>query len=222
MSKIVCWALAFLLLMSSPCSYSAETATHVAPDVTIFVYDYALVSPETLSAAEDDARKAFRKGGIDTEWITCLPKRPDRNLQPCSVVDTTHLMVKILPHAMRVADRARIDVLGNAPLDQKGSGFYAYVFYDRVQSVAQEHRLGHNLLGHVMAHEIAHLLLESRSHAVSGIMSSHLGCDEWRRISEGTMFFTAGESRALREHVQRRQMSAASVTRETASAAGAR
>ncbi len=63
--------------------------------------------------------------------------------------------------------------------------------------MAEERRLAHALLGHVLAHEIGHLLLRSNSHSVSGIMSARWTGEELRRLSEGAMFFTPLESKVM-------------------------
>jgi hypothetical protein len=55
--------------------------------------------------------------------------------------------------------RNRFDVLGLAYPAEKGAGYFAYVFYDRVQELAQQRRLGNALLADVMAHEIGHLFI---------------------------------------------------------------
>jgi hypothetical protein len=83
---------------------------------------------------------------------------------------------------------------------------YAYIFYDRVQRVAKERKLGHALLEDVLAHEIGHLLLGSNSHSVSGIMSAHWYGEELRRISEAAMFFAPSQSRMMRDRVASRQV----------------
>lgn len=219
--KIPYPALAFLVLVSSGLTQTPGTAVNASPEVTISVYDYAHVSPEALAAAESDARRIFRQAGVETVWVTCLPKPERMQLKGCHLVDATHLTLKILPLAISVQVRDRTDVLGYAVVDEKGGGFYAYAFYDRVQRVAEEHRLGHTLLGDVLAHEIGHLLLESKSHAISGIMSAHWNGDELRRISEGTMFFTPSQSRVLRDRVGSRQIDVPSVTGETAGSSAA-
>jgi hypothetical protein len=54
--------------------------------------------------------------------------------------------------------RDRLDVLGTVYADEKRAGYFADVFYDRIQELAQRRRLGHALLADVMAHEIGHLL----------------------------------------------------------------
>jgi hypothetical protein len=186
-------------------------------EVTISIYDYAHVLPEALTASENDAVRIFRQAGIETVWVNCLPKAGSVDLKLCDQVDALHLVLKVLPRAIIVEVRDRTDVLGTALLDEKGAGFYAYAFYDRVQRVAEEHRLGHSRLGNVLAHEIGHLLLKSKSHAVSGIMSARWNVDELRKLSEGTMFFTPGQCRALRDHVGARQIDVRFLTHASAS-----
>ncbi len=111
------------------------------------------------------------------------------------------MILKILPDAESVQVRDRVDVLGISPLDERGVGFYGYVFYDRIQQLAEKRRLAPTLLGHVLAHEIGHLLMRSTSHSISGIMSGRWTGDELRRISEGAMLFTALESSVMRDRL---------------------
>jgi hypothetical protein len=86
---------------------------------------------------------------------------------------------------MNAQVRNRLDVPGTAYPDEKGAGYFAYVFYDRIQELAQRRRLGHALLADVMAHEIGHLLLGSTSHFASGIMCAHWNYEKLRKVSEG-------------------------------------
>jgi hypothetical protein len=216
----ICSALTLLTVASSG-SAQAPPPAPTRQVVTISVYDYALVPAEFLAAAEGEARRIFRQVGVETVWINCLPKPAKIELPTCYLVDATHLMMKILPRAINACVRDRNDVLGDALVDENAVGFYAYVFYDSVQRVAEEHRLGHILLGDVLAHEIGHLLLGSRSHTVSGIMSAHWNGDELRRISEGNMFFTPSQSRMLRDRVDSRQTDSPTVTRATVSGSAA-
>jgi hypothetical protein len=211
----ICSTVTLVTIASSGIAQTPATTAPTRPEVTISVYDYAHVPAEFLAAAEGDARRIFRQVGVDTVWINCLPNEEKIELPTCYSVDATHLMMKILPRAINAHVRDRKDVLGDALVDEKGVGFYAYAFYDSVQKLAEEHRLGHTLLGNVLGHEIGHLLLGSRSHTVSGIMSAHWNGDELRRISEGTMFFTPSQSRMLRDRVDSRQTDSPAVTRAT-------
>jgi hypothetical protein len=193
----------------------SQTPADIPPtaNITISVYDYAHVSIDLLAAAEEDAQRIFRQAGVETDWATCLPKSEKAQPSDCLTVDATHLMMKILPCAISAQARDRNDVLGTALADGKGVGYFAYVFYDSVQRVGEERKLGHALLGDVLAHEIGHLLLGSNSHSVSGIMSAHWYGGELRRISEGTMLFTPSQSRTLRDRLESHKIFPSSLAR---------
>ena len=183
------------------------------PQVAISVYDYAHISTELLTAAEKDAERIFRQAGVETVWTTCLPKAAESD--GCYTVNANHLVLKILPRAIAMHVRDRADVLGAAMVDTEGVGYFAYVFYDHIQRLAEERKLGHALLGDVLTHEIGHLLLGSNSHSVSGIMSAHWYGEELRRISEATMFFAPNQSRMMRDRVASHQVDIPAVTRGT-------
>jgi hypothetical protein len=175
------------------------------PEVSISVHDYADVPTPLLAAAEDQARKTFQHAGLDTVWLNCSPKLEEVEPRSCYFSDTTHLTLKISPHALHAKVRDRIDVLGTAYPDEKGTGYFAYVFYDRIQELAQRRRLGHALLADVMAHEIGHLLLGSTSHSASGIMCAHWNYEELREVSEGAISFIPAQSRTMRDRLRAHQ-----------------
>jgi hypothetical protein len=202
-----CAVLTFLAV--TPIAFSQNSPS--IPDVTISVHDYADVPTVLLAAAEDQAREIFRHAGLETAWLNCSPKLELEKLEPgsCYFSDTTHLTLKISPHAMNAQFRNRNDVLGTAYPDEKGAGYFAYVFYDRIQELAQRRRLGHALLADVMAHEIGHLLLGSTSHSASGIMCAHWNYEQLRNVSEGAMAFVPGQSRIMRDRQTRIRLQAA-------------
>jgi hypothetical protein len=169
------------------------------------VHDYADVPTPLLAAAEDQAREIFRRAGLETVWMNCSPKLEKVEPGSCYFSDTTHLTLKISPHAMNAKVRDRIEVLGTAYPDEKGAGYFAYVFYDRIQELAQRRRLGHALLADVMAHEIGHLLLGSTSHSPSGIMCGHWNYEQLRNVSEGALAFVPAQSRIMRDRLRVRQ-----------------
>jgi hypothetical protein len=210
----MCAGMMFLVAAFPGFSQTPAEAPRMA-DITISVYDYANVSTGLLVAAEEDARRVFRQAGVETVWATCLPKLEKIQPSDCYTVDTTHLMLKILPRAISAQARDRSDVLGTALVDGKGVGYYAYVFYDSVRRVAEERKLGHALLGDVLSHEIGHLLLGSNSHSVSGIMSAHWYGEDLRRISEAAMLFTPSQARMLRDRLESHKVDIPFVTRAT-------
>jgi hypothetical protein len=174
--------------------------------MTISVHDYADVPSKLLSAAEEQAREIYRRAGVETVWLNCSPKLEKTEPESCYFSDSLHLTLKIIAPAMNAQIRDRVDVLGTAYPGDTGVGYFAYVFYDRVQELAVRQRLGHALLADVMAHEIGHLLLGSNSHSVSGIMCSHWNNDQLRSIGEGAMAFVPSQSKMMRNRLRTRQI----------------
>jgi hypothetical protein len=200
-----CALLTFLAVTPFAFAQNPPTITSLSPEVSISVHDYADVPTPLLAAAEDQAREIFRHAGLETGWLNCSLKLEKLEPRSCYFSDTTHLTLKISPHAVNAKVRDRIDVLGTAYPDEKGAGYFAYVFYDRIQELAQRRRLGHALLADVMAHEIGHLLLGSTSHSASGIMCAHWNYEELRNVAEGAMSFIPAQSRIMRDRLRVRQ-----------------
>jgi hypothetical protein len=101
----------------------------------------------------------------------------------------------------RPADSSRLIVVklaGAAPKDVKPGGLaYALpyegahitVFYDRLQRVADA-PVTPSLLGHVLAHEIAHIIMGTDLHADSGVMKARWTRDDFRQMQIGLLPFT--------------------------------
>jgi hypothetical protein len=196
-----CVLLIFMFLSSSCLGQEGPSTRALIPEIHISVYDYVGVPNKLMAAAEAEVHRIFQQAGVEVLWRNCF--EGVENIQPpsCHAVGSSYFVLKILPHAMSPQVRDRIDVLGTAALDDKGVGFYGYAFYDQIQQLADARRLTSALLGHVIAHEIGHLLLQSNSHSITGIMSGRWAGGELRRISEGAMFFMPNESKMMRDRL---------------------
>jgi hypothetical protein len=60
------------------------------------------------------------------------------------------------------------------------------------------------ILGHVIAHEVGHLLLGTNSHSQDGIMSAEWSGSELRRLAKGALLFTASEPMRIRTELASR------------------
>jgi hypothetical protein len=203
--KIIGISSALMLLAVAPIASSQISATLPAglePEMTISVHNYADVPDGLLSAAEGQAKEIFHRSGLETAWLNCAPKLEAVQPKSCYFSDSSHLTLKINAHALQAKSKDRLEVLGYAYPDDKGIGWFAYVFYDRINQLAERERLGHSLLAEVMAHEVGHLLLGSNSHSVAGIMSAHWTSKQLKNIAEGAMNFLPAQSKIMRERVR--------------------
>jgi hypothetical protein len=79
------------------------------------------------------------------------------------------------------------------------------IFYPRVvEFAAQRIATRSQILGHVIAHEIGHQLLGSKTHASFGIMRGQWDAQDLRAASMGALLFSSRESSLIRDAVARR------------------
>lgn len=175
-------------------------------EMIISIHNLADVPIALLDAAENQAREIYRRAGIETVWLNCSPKLEATEPASCYLSDSAHLTLKISPRAVTSQVRDRLDVLGLSYPDDKGVGYFAYVFYDRVRDLSARQNLGSALLAGVMSHEIGHLLLGSNSHPLSGIMCAHWSYSQLRNVAEGVMSFLPSESEKMRNRLHNRQV----------------
>lgn len=91
-------------------------------------------------------------------------------------------------------------------------GYIAGVFPYRVEELAEEGTLRIEvpndfravILGHLMAHEIGHLLLGSESHSSKGIMRARWQREDLEAAVQGKLGFTPEQREKMREKIQDR------------------
>jgi hypothetical protein len=93
------------------------------------------------------------------------------------------------------------------------TGIYASVFYQCVDEFANEGIATHSqILGHAMAHELGHLLLDLRGHTNFGIMRGRWNVQDLRSASMGSLLFSSEERAPIREAASRRMHGQITVT----------
>src|SRR5437016_7931888 len=142
--------------------------------ITVLVYNYAGVPAGVETQAEQEAERIYRHGRISIEWLDC-PLSPEQVAQypACQVAPgPTRLAVRILSKSMAECLRQEQDSFGFALYPEDGSfAMVANVFSHDAEALARRRGLSQAvILGHLMAHELGHLLLGVRSHSASGIM----------------------------------------------------
>lgn len=176
--------------------------------VTVHIRNYANVDHETLIEAEKVADTVYRHVGVELQWTgdSSLAPPDSDNQKPRGLTD---IELSIIPASM--SDRLHMakTVMGFAP----GSGrdrTAVYIFYGRVQEF--EARLGQaaavtsgQLLGHVISHEMGHLLLNLEAHTQAGIMRGKWDLQDFQDAACGTLLFSRDQAAVIRSEVSRRQ-----------------
>lgn len=156
----------------------------------VLLQDDAGVPAETLERARHEVEGVFHRSHISFSWIvagTCE--------QSCHII-------KIVSKPVGVMSRDS-KVVGVAPGTREARGRIAFVFYDRIRVYSAELRIDTwQMLGHVMAHELGHLLLPYGAHSIAGIMRRSWDRDQAHRAAERTLRFTADQASLIRERLQ--------------------
>jgi hypothetical protein len=217
------WSLIFVLglVATGNASTIAQTPAAGSPDtsltVTIHVHNYAEVGHKTLLEAEKIAAGIYRKVGVETRWTDAplAPKINQGNSTDQSSLDLTDIDLNIVPRVM--ADRFGLPnkVLGLAPGTEPDRQV-VYVYYHRVEVLAQSQvralfegsirrpATAAQVLGHAIAHEIGHLLLNLESHSATGIMRGDWDLSDLQGVASGFLLFTPQQAEVIRTEVARR------------------
>jgi hypothetical protein len=189
---------ASLLLFSDTCLAAQRVAEPVS--LTVSVHNDANVPAGAMISAEVTASRIFRQAGVAVKWIICAPPLdPTLHSASCSkAVFPSHLQVRIASKAENVND----STFGVSYLAADGTGCYSDIFFSRIADLYSNsgQQIG-PILGHVMAHEIAHLLLGINAHSAFGIMRARWQRVELLKASKGELLFTPQQSQVMRQRL---------------------
>jgi hypothetical protein len=215
------WTLGMGLALASGLTGFSPTAVVVAsenrPTITIHVRNYAGVAPQTLKEAEKVATEIYRKAGVDIRWanVPLAPENGQRNSASHQTFTLADIQLNIFPDVMSDLLGLSNSVMGLAPgagpdretvyvFDSKVKTSYwrmssAYINgdIDRFVSMGQ-------VLGHVIAHEVGHLLLNQQVHSAYGIMRGVWSLADFLEMTRGMLLFTSQQGEFLRADVGRR------------------
>jgi hypothetical protein len=120
-----------------------------------------LIAPFELARAEDTASRILAKAGISVEWHSY-------SYGNCHALQKTRTVV------VDFTRDARSPIHPGALAYSKAfEGIHAVVMYGRIAETVRKPISIGTLLGHVMAHEITHLLQGVELHSDRGLMKAH-------------------------------------------------
>lgn len=173
-----------LILSFVLCGWGAAAARKT-PQLTVVVYNDAGVPERIVKQAEGITERIYRNAGVAIEW-------QDR---AHSTTGESSFSVRIVSRSLNLQG----EDVGIAFVGRDGLGVQADVFYSGIERLARSSSVGAgDILGHVMAHELGHLLLGLDSHSNLGIMQARWRRGQLRQISMGILGFDRRESEIMR------------------------
>jgi hypothetical protein len=170
---------------------------------TIQIHDYYHVSSGSLTRARAVVTAMYERIGVRTEWIGVLQQRVGRpgpaRRDEISRIPIAQVTLIILTSKMAARGHVAEGALGFAAVPDEGMGRIAYAIYDRVRVTAARAAMNEDdLLGFVMAHEIAHLMLPRGSHAETGLMRGRWDVRDFQRTDVLTLGFSPDQASEIR------------------------
>ena len=188
-----------------------------APQVTVYVYNWPQLEPNTLREAKEVVTRIFRKAGVEATLLDASPTSSRVKGKEPQPLGQTNFFVQILTLPMAESLRLTTEVLGVAPGNpQELNRDQVYVLEPVAERMAREQvkaRESHavflsaskgQILGHGMAHEIGHVLLHQAAHSPVGLMRSQWDRTDFENMVGGNLRFTSEEAERVRAEVRRR------------------
>ena len=173
--------------------------------VTIQIHDYWHASSQTLSRARQIVTAMYERIGVRAEWMGVVqqsewhPGSPRRDAISIARIPIAQVTLIILTPKMAARAHVEEGALGFAAVPTEGMGRIAYAIYDRVRDTAARAAMNEDdLLGFVMAHEIAHLMLPRGSHADVGLMRGHWNVGDFRQTDVLKLAFSPEQASEIR------------------------
>jgi hypothetical protein len=194
-----------LSLILAATSYGAQQEPAMVPAVnpitiTIRMHNYAQVKPTVLLPAKKAAAEILKEAGVETVWVDCYSGQASLSDAECANPMTPlDLTLNLVPQSLTKHFHDRDEILGVALLPGgQDFAFYAYVFCGGAKAYAAHHELDlSRFLGHLIAHELGHLLLGENSHSNTGIMRPCWNDTDLIAIAHGGMSFSFSERKRL-------------------------
>jgi len=169
--------------------------------IVVAIYNYARVPPEMLKRAEAQAAKIYENAGVTVDWrVIPAPAQDTEPPDAAGLAVHTMAYVNLVPDSWIPEARRRPGTLGCA------LGTQVYVFIDSlVQASARKRCPLHIGLGHVMAHEIGHVLLGPNSHTFNSIMAPEFDQGQFNQMKMRPLFFWPQHIKQMHELIRAQQ-----------------
>lgn len=172
-------------------------ATQSTPELKIRVYGFQGLSRSLVSQAEDEATRKLNPLALKLKWVDCAVSVPGSECETAE--QPGHLTVRIVASVLPPASSQALGLAAWA-----GDEAAAFVFYDRILARRTQKTGLAAMLGRVMAHEIAHLLLGPRSHTEIGLMRGQWTAEDLQYSTSGFLGLSKQSVQYVQQEARRR------------------
>jgi len=174
---------------------SHKPASEPSAAIAVRVYRLAQVPASTMGRAEAEAGKIFQQAGIGISWFHC--GHADKSIKDqamCSEPAGPAKPVLRILSCFRPEPGVIAETVGFANI----SASIANISFDGVSELMPYIAAPRSsVLGLVIAHEIGHLLIQTRGHSPLGIMHFPWSPKEMGLANHNLLIFTAEQIRAM-------------------------
>ena len=159
--------------------------------VLVYVTNQAQIPPNVLTPALTEATRIYSGIGVRLLWTE-------------SSAAEYHFTVRIISTPLGGGRVTDFHALGAAPGTKETHGKLVYAYYGPIERLAR--RSGTDvviILGHVIAHELGHLLLPYDAHTMIGVMGSGWDRAQVEGAKMGELTFTRSQGKAIRERLEK-------------------
>lgn len=167
-----------------------------ANGIAVGVCNAEQVPGKAITGAKSTASYVFDLVGIELAWEPCPKLGREAVTKP-------RFVLRFMDHSPPIASgKWTPDAFGRAYLMSDGAANYAEIYYQPVRQLAIAHQLPevNDILGYVVVHELAHLLLGPR-HTLHGVMSVRWSIEDLQMMPQHRLRFTQVEGSAIRHEL---------------------
>jgi hypothetical protein len=191
------WIAAVTLLAGLTGSADARAETTDPLTLQVMIHDETGIPLAALHRTQAEASRIFKAAGITLTWV------------PPGEVPANSLIVKIVETPIGQKSR-NPNVLGVSPGSKEAPGRVAWLYYSRIHDLARFlHLEVSQLLGHVMAHEMGHLVLPYGAHAAAGLMKAGWDTQQAYLAATGALTFEPSQAALIRKRLRRASQASA-------------
>jgi len=209
--KCLCWCGLLAAYQVIPVAEAArwQATEPEAGILRLRINNQAGFDSKVLAQAEEIVSKILKHAGVETIVLHCANFAVIDAACIGAPFQPADLLINLMPTAPVLAWGIKPDSIGLVPTATPGSGcFIVYIFRPNIEKLTKDGKVAvadHGLvLGHAIAHEIGHLLLNAPEHSVDGVMMTDWGRKAFDMARTGSLLFLRSQCKKIRAEVQAR------------------